>query len=92
MTRSRSVLETSTSFGSRKRADAGTDVHGDAADVVAAEFAFAGVKAGAHLDAQRLHRVTNCHGAADRSLWAVERREEAVAGGVDLAAAETRQL
>ena len=49
-------------------------------------------KPGAHFDAQRLHRVANCHGAADRSLRAVERREEAVAGGVDLAAAKTGQL
>ena len=43
MTRSRSVLDTSTSFGSGKCADACADVHRDAADVVAAEFAFAGV-------------------------------------------------
>ena len=92
MTRSRSVLETSTSFGSRKCADAGTDVYGDAADVVAAEFTLAGVQAGAYLDTQRLHRVTNSHGAADRPLRAVERREETVAGGVHLAAAKARQL
>jgi hypothetical protein len=35
--------------------------------VVAADLALAGVQPGAHLDAERLHRVANCHGAADRS-------------------------
>jgi hypothetical protein len=33
------------------------DVYGDTADVVAADFAFAGVQPGAHMDAERLHRV-----------------------------------
>jgi hypothetical protein len=41
-------------------------------------LAFASVQPGAHLDAERLHRVTNCHGAADRSLRAVEHRQEAI--------------
>jgi hypothetical protein len=36
-------------------ADASPDVHGDAADVVAANLALAGVQPGAHLDAERLH-------------------------------------
>ncbi len=67
-------------------------MYGDAADVVAADLAFAGVQPGAHLDAEGLHRVSNCHGAADRSLRAVERGQETVAGGVHLAAAEANEL
>ncbi len=63
-------------------------MHGDPADVVAADLALAGVQSGADLDAEGVHCVANCHGAADRSLRAVERREEAVARGVHLTAAE----
>jgi len=43
-------------------------VHGDPADVVAADLALSGVQPGANLDAERLHRVANRHRAADRSL------------------------
>ena len=68
------------------------DVYPDAADVVAAHFALAGVQPGTDFDAQRLHGIANCHGAADRSLRAVERGEEAVSRGVHLAAAKPGQL
>jgi hypothetical protein len=47
------------------------------ADVIAADLALAGVQPGAHLDAERLHGVADRHRAADRSLQAVEHREEA---------------
>jgi hypothetical protein len=67
-------------------------VHGDPADVIAADLALAGVQSGPHLDAEGLHRVANCHGAADRSLRSVEHREEAVAGGADLAASKANEL
>ena len=60
-------------------ADAGADMHGDTADVVASDLALSGVQSGADLDTEGSHRVANCHGAADRSLRSVERREEAVA-------------
>ena len=92
MTRSRSVLDTSTSFGPGQCADARADVHGDPADVVAADLALAGVQSGAHLDAERLHRVADRHRAADRPLRAVEHREEAVTRRAHLAAPKTRQL
>ena len=92
MTRSRSVLDTSTSFGSRECADARADVHADAADVVAADLAFAGVQPGAHFDAECLHGVADRHGAADRALRAVEHGQEAVSRGVHLAAAEAREF
>ena len=39
-----------------------------------------------------LHRVADCHGAADRSLRAVEHRQEAVTRGVDLATAKSSEL
>ena len=55
------------------------DVHGDPADVIAADLALSGVQPGAHLEAERLHRVADRHRAADRPLRAVEHREEAVA-------------
>jgi hypothetical protein len=59
-------------------------VHGNPADVVAADLALAGVQPGAHLDAERLHRVADRHGAADRSLRAIEQpfaaRPEVVSG------------
>ena len=62
------------------------DVHADPADVIA------GVQPGAHLDAERLHGVANRHRAADRSLRAVEHREEAVARRVRLAASKPGEL
>jgi hypothetical protein len=42
------VLDTSTSFARPARAD----VHGDPADVIAADLALAGVQPGAYLDAE----------------------------------------
>ena len=44
----------------------------------------AGVHAGPDLEAERPDRVADRRGAADRPRRAVEEREEAVAGGVDL--------
>src|ERR1700722_13687675 len=64
-------------------------MHGDATDIVAADLAFAGVQTGAHLDAEDLHRIPDCHRAADRSLRAVEHREETIARRVHFAAPET---
>jgi hypothetical protein len=54
-------------------------VHRDPTDVLATDLAFAGVQSSPHLDAERLHRVADRHGAADRSLRAVEHRQKAVA-------------
>ena len=67
-------------------------MHGNPADVVAAHLALAGVQAGPHLDAERLHSVTNCDGAADRSLGAVERREKTVSSRVHLTASKPGEL
>jgi|SRR5271166_1817376 len=73
-------------------AHAGADVHGDSADVFAADLALAGVQPGTHLDAERLHRVAKRHRAADRSLRAVEHREETVTRRVHLAAPKANEL
>src|SRR3954470_24884074 len=64
---------------SRQGSDPCADVDRDAADIVAANFTLAGVQSGTHLDAERGHRVANRHGAPNRSLRPVERRNEAVA-------------
>jgi hypothetical protein len=68
------------------------DVYGDTTDVITANLALAGVQPGPHLDAERLDCVANRHGAADRSLRAVEHREEAIARRVHLAAPKASEL
>ena len=90
-TRSFTVLETSTSpgLGERRYARPGHD--GDSGDLLAHELALARVDAGAHVEIELRAPSTiarACHGAR-RS---VEPAEEAVARGVDLVAAEARQL
>ena len=50
---------TRTSEGPASARDAGADVHGDAADVGAQQLDLAGVAAGAHLEAERLHRLAD---------------------------------
>jgi hypothetical protein len=67
-------------------------VHGDAADVVAADLALARVQSGTNLYAERLHRVSDRHGATDRSLRTVEHREETVSSGTHFAAPEASEL
>jgi hypothetical protein len=67
-------------------------VHADPTNVITADLALTGVQPGAHLEAERLHRVADRHRAADRSLRAVEHREEAVARRVHLAAPKAGQL
>jgi len=57
-----------------------------------ADLALAGVQPGAHLEAERLHRVADRHGATDRSLRAVEHREETVARRAHLAASKPSEL
>ena len=64
----------------------------DPADVVAADFALAGVQPGAHLDTERLYRIADRHRAANRSLRAVEHREETVTRRVHLAASKPSEL
>src|SRR5689334_22001724 len=78
--------------GRGARGDARADVHGDAAVLVAHHFAFAGVRAGANLEAELAHLLRHRAGAAHGARRAVEGGEEAVARGVDLAAAKPCEL
>src|SRR6476620_9884966 len=92
ITRSRSVLDTSTSLGPASaltRAPMCTAIPPMSSP---ADLALAGVQPGAHLEAERLHRVADRHVATDRSLRAVEHRQEAVARRVHLAAAKSCEL
>jgi hypothetical protein len=85
------VLDTSTSFGPASaltRAPMCTAVP----PMSSPRTSHDGVQSGTHLDAEGLHRVTNCRGGADRSLRAVEHRQEAVARRVHLAAPKPREL
>src|SRR5436309_410353 len=90
-TRSLTVLETSTSPGSAWDATR-APVDCDARNLAVDELAFTGVQAGAHVEAETADRLRDRTRAADRTRGAVERREEAVAGSVDLDTAITREL
>jgi hypothetical protein len=67
-------------------------VDGDSGDLVPEELALARVQACPNLEPEALDGVTGGDGAADGARRAVEAREEAVAGGVDLPSAEALQL
>ena len=72
--------------------DPRADVHRAAAEFVAEHLALAGMHAHPQLRAQRLHRRAQRGAAARGARRAVEGREQAVAGGVELAPAEQFQL
>ena len=74
------------------RGDPRADVDGDPAYLGSGQLALAGVQAGPCLHADRADRGADRLAAADRPGRAVEHREEAIAGGVDLAAAEALEL
>src|SRR5579864_8029772 len=65
---------------------------GDSPDLAVHELALAGVEAGAHLDSEPAHALRDRARAADRPRRAVEAREEAVTGRVELLAAEAGEL
>ncbi len=79
-------------IGSGERCDPRADVDGDAAEIVADHFAFAGVKSGADLDAQRPGVGGNGDGATDAARRPVERGQKPVAGRLDFAAPETVEI
>lgn len=64
--------------------DSLADVDGDAADVAAAYFDFAGVNANAHLDTEVGGGLVEGEAAGDGPAGAVEGGQEAVSGGFDL--------
>src|SRR3954447_19592301 len=72
--------------------DAGTDVDCDPRELVADHLAFARVHARPDLEPQPADRLDGCLRAANSAGRPVERREEPVAGGVQLAAPESLEL
>src|SRR2546423_14547095 len=76
--------------GERRDARAGVD--GDSAHLPVRELALARVQPGAELEPEAAHAVADRPRGADRARRPVEGGEEAVAGGVDLAAAEAHEL
>ena len=84
--------ETSTSRAAGQPVHAGGDVDGDAADIAVEQLAFTSVKAGTDLQPELGKSVADRGGAADPARWAIEGREEAVPGALDLAAAEALEL
>ena len=66
------------------RADASPDVDGDTLDAFIGELDLAGVDARADLQAELSKRGADRKGAAHGSRRTVERRQETVAGGIDL--------
>src|SRR5690349_20246017 len=75
-----------------ERRDAGADGYRDAGDFPVGDFALAGVQAGPDLELQRLERLANGRRSKHRPRRAVEDGEETVAGRVELAALELREL
>src|SRR5438093_1671998 len=69
-----------------QRAHAGRDVHGDPTDVFASKFHLAGVQARPDLDPELLDGDGQRARTLDRAPGAVERREESVAGVLDVTA------
>src|SRR5262249_9813903 len=78
--------------GPRGRGDARPDVDGEPGDLVARELDLAGVEPGANVKTERVDAVAHRARAADRAGGAVERGENPVARGVDLAAPEAAEL
>ena len=86
------MLETTVSAGRAAAHDSLTDMDGQAADVVAAMLDLPGVETDAYLDVEPMSGVPDRRRAPDRACGTVERREEAVAGRLDLLTAERGQL
>ncbi len=67
-------------------------MHGESTNVVGEDFDFAGVDAGAHIDARTAGSVSDREAAPYSRSSALERRQETIAGGLDLAATKAVQL
>lgn len=72
--------------------DSGADMDRDPANFAIDHLAFASVEPGADVESQVLDGSRDCGRAADRSRRAVEACKEAIAGRVDLATTEPREL
>src|SRR5262245_31572314 len=62
-----------------KRSHTRPNVDGNAPELIAHDFAFAGVQTGSHIDPERAHIVRNSAGAAHGAGRTVERRQKAIA-------------
>ena len=78
--------------GLREGSDPGSGVHGNAAEVVAALFAFPNMDAGAYLDAEAPGRFGRGERALDGPRWTIERDEEPAACFGHFPAPETPEL
>jgi hypothetical protein len=72
--------------------DLRADRYRDPGDLAVVQLALAGVKTGAHPEADRLDRIASGGRRLDRPSRPVEGGEEPVAGGVELEAADSAQL
>src|SRR5439155_2193845 len=72
--------------------DARAGMDRDAADIVAHQFAFAGVHSRTYFDTKLSDRERYCERTAHRSRGTIERRQKTVAGSVGFLPAETRQF
>ena len=86
------MLDTSDFAGARVPRHARADVDGDTGDLAVNDLALTGVQAGAYFEAELADGVDDRAGAADRTRGPVERGEEAVSCGVDLATAKPGEL
>ncbi len=76
----------------RERRDSRGDVDRDARELPVDQLALARVQPGPDFESERRDRLRNCASTANAHRRSVERREEPIAGGVDLAAAEAFEL
>jgi len=76
----------------RRCLDALGYVNSDSGDVVSMAFDLAGVEPDAYVDAEVSKLIANGRRAADAAAGSVERRQEPVAGRLDLASAESVEL
>ena len=78
--------------GIGERCNTSPGVNSDPADIVADQFALAGMKPGTDLDPETLDFFYNGTGAANATRWAVKSSEKAVAGGFHLMAAKAHEI
>lgn len=76
----------------RTRHDASADDDGDPCHLSRGDVAFARVDAGSHVEPERADTIDNRLRAPDGAPGAIERREEAVARGIDLLATVAGKL
>jgi hypothetical protein len=67
-------------------------MHGDPTELFPDHLTFSSVNARANMDAEFPDRVHNSSSATDRTCRTIERRQEAVAGSVDLSPSVPREL